>query len=555
METSASELFVRALAEWGLRRVYLSADGAATPLGEALQRSRALHAVIVNSGRTAAYAAAAEARLTGRIALCCAEGSTDTLPMLGVCFEAQLSSAPVVVLSALPGSSPLGTFDAPHLRPEALLQDCCVFCRQAGNPELLLTDAAAALLSAQARRGVSVLTIPSDIASAPVGEMTVPPLSPASAAATPPDKAILLRMAALINSAARVTFLCGIGAASAKQELVTLARRVRAPLAYTLCAKDAMEGDNPCEVGMTGLLGWGAAPVAVADCDLLVLWGTDFPFTEFLPTDTPVIQVDTNEEALGRRIPLALGVHGDAQEVARALFPLIRRNRGDDHLAAARCHHRRRVAELESAVRSPDESAPLRPEYITRLVSDLAEPDAVFTVDTGAPLLWAARYLRTADTRKLLGSFRVGTQTCALASAIGAKSAYPSRQVIALCRADCLQLAELQAILNNKLSVKILAYNPTEKQGQHPCHLADMLRPMGFSTERITTANEAGTAVKQWLSAPGPAMLEAVTDGSICASPPSLRLNRGAQRPLGFTLSCGLKELHRRIYGQCSDAE
>lgn len=550
MDTTAADSLARHLAAWGVKRIYLSTGAGATPLGEALQRCKALHCLTTGSGSTAAQAAVADAQLTGKPAVCCGDCGAGALSMLSAWYEAQRSATPLLALLPLPDSALLGTEDAQNLRSEALLHDCCALYASVNSPARLLPLAAAALRTAQARRSVGVLTVPSDIASSPAPEQLMPPLSLPPQTAAIPDGEAILRMAELINGAARVTFLCGIGSASAKLDLVALARRVQAPLAYTLRAKDVMEGDNPCEVGMTGLMGWGGAPVAVADCDLLVMWGTDFPFSEFLPTGTRVIQVDADAAALGRRVPLVLGVHGDVREVARALLPLIRRHRGDEHLSAARCHHRRCVAEQEAAVRSPDESAPLRPEYLTRLVSDLAEPDAIFTTDTGAPLLWAARYLRTADARRLIGSFRFGVPVCAIAAAIGAKFAYPSRQVIALCCADSLQLDELRTLLREHLAVKILLYNHTLPDGEPPLDTSAVAQTLGLAAFRASTAEEAGNAVKPWLAAPGPALLDAVTDGSICGNPPTLHLHRNLPRTLGFSLTGGLKALHRIIYGK-----
>lgn len=555
MDSTASDTLARALAAWGVKRVYLSAGGAATPLGEALRRCDSLRCILVCNGGGAAHAAVAEAQLTGRSAACCGDCGAGVLAMLCAWYEAQRSSTPLLGLLPLPDSELCGTDDAQNLRPETLLRDCSVLYRRAAHAGQLIPLAAAALRTARARRSVGVLAVPSDVAATPAAEQKAPPLPTPSESAVCPDGEALLRMAELINSAARVTFLCGIGCAEAKQDIVTLARRVQAPIAYTLRAKDVMEGDNPCEVGMTGLMGWGGAPVAVADCDLLVMWGTDFPFAQFLPVQTPVIQVDTDAAALGRRVPLALGVHGDVREVVRALLPLIHRHRGDEHLSAARCQHRRSVAELEGAVRAPDESAPLRPEYIMRLVSDLAEPDAVFTADTGTPLLWAARYLRTADSRRLIGSFRFGSPACALAAAIGAKSAYPSRQVIALCRADTLNVNELRDLLRNNLAVKVFIFNNTEGHAAPPCDMAAIARQLGLGTFRIDSTVEAGAAVKEWLAAHGAALLDAVTDGSICGAPPSLHLHRGAQKPLGFSLEGGLNALHRLLYGAGRDAE
>lgn len=511
-----------------MKRIYLSAGAADTPLGEAMRRCEALHCLLTDSGSTAAQAAVADAQLSGKIAVCCGDCGAGALSMLSAWYEAQRSATPLLALLPLPDSTLLGAEDAQNLHLETLLHDCSALYASVNTPERLLPLAAAALRTALARRSVGVLAVPSDIASSPAPEQVMPPLSLPQKSAAIPDGDALLHMAELINGAGRVTFLCGIGCAEAKQDLVALARRVQAPLAYTLRAKDVLEGDNPCEVGMTGCMGWGGAPVAVSDCDLLILWGTDFPQADYLPRHAAVAQVDTDAAALGRRVPLTLGVHGDVREVARALLPLIRRDRGDEHLSAARCHHRRCVAAMEQPVRAPDEEAPLRAEYITRLVSDLAEPDAVVLAETGSPMLWAARYLRAADARLLLGSFRLGSDSCALAMAIGAKAAFPSRQVIALCHTE--GLSRLSGLLHtmraHHLSVKILLYRQSGKGGSAPHDVAALARSIGLDAERLSEAEHAGAAVKQWLAEHGPALLEVLVAPDTSSAPPSLSLQR-----------------------------
>lgn len=564
MDRTVSDTLAHALVQTGVRRVYGLAGDSLTPLAEALRREKSLRWVSVRHEETAAFAASAEAQLTGRLAVCCGSCGPGTLHLLNGLYDAHRSAAPVLALAAHVATRHLGNGYVQETHPAVLFSDCTAYCEQVSSAEQAPVALAAAARTARARKDVSLLALPADIAAAEAESGTHTPALPLHAVPTPAAEAVQ-QLAELINGAARVTFLCGIGCAAAKADLVALARRVQAPIAYTLRAKDIMEGDNPCEVGMTGIMGWGGAPVAVSDCDLLVMWGTDFPFAEFLPAHTPVAQVDTDAAALGRRVPLALGVHGDAGEVARALLPLIRRERGDEHLSAARCLHRRCVAELEAPVRAPDEEAPLRPEYITRLVSDLAEPDAIFTVGTGTPVLWAARYLRTPDARRLLGSFKHGAYASALPMAIGAKAVFPSRQVIALCSSDGLSMlpGDILTLLQEHLSVKIFVYNGgvpdnAAAESEQTClvqppprlvDLAAMARGMGIAAERISSPQEAGTAVKRWLAEPGPALLDAVTDAGATASPPSLNLQRGVQRSLGYAVTHGLAGIERLLFG------
>jgi len=295
-----------------------------------------------------------------------------------------------------------------------------------------------------------------------------------------------------------------------------------------------------------------------------VMWGTDFPYRDFLPRKGRVIQVDTNAAALGRRVPLAMGVQADAGEVARALLPLINANRPDDFLRSMLSFNSREVAAISQPLRVVDESAPLRPELLTRLVSDHAEPDAVFTVDTGTPDIWCARYLQALGTRRILGSFNHGSMGCALAMAIGAKSVYPKRQVVALCGDGGISMlaGDLLTLLQEGLAVKILVYNNSEldyvaleqlRTGMprpfgtdlHAADFAEIARAMGMRSWRVERVSEAIPAVKDWLAADEPALLDAAVDRHALPLPPALTFMQG----LGYCKGLGEQSAHAALDG------
>jgi pyruvate dehydrogenase (quinone) len=315
---------------------------------------------------------------------------------------------------------------------------------------------------------------------------------------------------------------------------------------------------------MTGLLGWGAAVHAVLDCDVLVMWGTDFPYRDFLPHKAKVVQVDTDAAALGRRVPLALGIQADAGVVARRMLRMVPPNQSDEFLRSMMNYHAREVAAISQCLRVVDEDAPLRPELLTRLVSDHAEPDAVFTVDSGTPDLWCARYLQALGTRRILGSFNHGSMGCALAMAIGAKSACRSRQVIALCGDGGLSMlaGDLLTLLQEGLAVKVLVYNNSEldydaleqlREGiRHPfgtalhtTSSAAVARAMGLRAWRVSRVNETIPAVKEWLAADTPALLDVAVDRHALPLPPTLALMQG----LGYCRSLGEQSAHAALDG------
>ncbi len=307
-------------------------------------------------------------------------------------------------------------------------------------------------------------------------------------------------LARLMNEADSISFFCGAGCAGGREELLALAERVQAPIAYTLAAKDVMEADNPLGIGMVGPLGWGDAGRALHNCDLLILWGTDFPFRNYLPQHGRVAQVDANPAALGRRVPICLGLVGDVGEVARALLPLIHRNRPEEHLNRSRARHGREVVQMHARLSLPPGGA-INAAYLTRLVSNLAEPDAVFCIGLGTPLRWGARYLQAQRRQRLLSPAPGGALIGELVQARRSKAAEPGRQVIALCDDNMREtlVRELPALLHEGLAIKMLLYAHREP---HPDELA------GSSV--LTMAEQAPAVVRRWLGAKRAALLAAL---------------------------------------------
>ncbi len=565
MQKTVSDQVVEMLAAAGVRRIYGMAGDALHPLMEALQRDARIRWVHVRHEETAAFAASAEAQLTGDLAVCCGSCGPGNLHLINGLYDASRSAAPVLALAAHLPTLQIGSHYIHETHPTFFFRECVEYCELSCRPRQVPAVLAEAMRTARARRGVGMLVLPGDVAAMDaVEEAQEAPVLPVVPPQQHAPEPVLRRMAAMLNGATRITFLCGIGCTGAEQDIVALARRLQAPVAYTLRAKDLLEKENPNAVGMSGLLGWGAAVNAVLDCDVLVMWGTDFPYRDFLPKKARVIQVDTNAAALGRRVPLALGVQADTASVARAILSMVNPNRSDDFLRAMRTYNAREIAAISQPLRVVDEDAPLRPELLTRLVSDHAEPDAVFTVDTGTPDIWCARYLQALGTRRILGSFNHGSMGCALAMAIGAKSAHPKRQVIALCGDGGISMlaGDLLTLLQEGLSVKILVYNNSEldyvaiEQMQsgirrpigtalHPTSFAAVARAIGLRSWRISRVNEAIPAIKDWLAAEGPALLDAAVDRHALPLPPGLAI----MQSLGFCKGLGEQSAHASLDG------
>ena len=562
MSKTVSDQLVDALAVAGVERIYGIVGDSLNPVMEALHNDKRLRWVGVRHEETAAFAASAEAQLTGRVAACCGSCGPGNMHLINGLYDAHRSAAPVFALASHIPTISIGSDFFQETHPTHFFEECTSYCelvsRAAQAPQVI----GSALREAVAGHGVGMAVLPGDVAAAPAEDQKWEPAPPCAPGGHPePGEPELSRLAELINAAKRVAFFCGAGCACAREELLELAQKVRAPIAYTLRAKDTMEADNPLGVGMSGLLGWGDATRALHEAELVVLWGTDFPYASFLPEHGRVVQVDVRAEALGHRVPICLGICADAACTARRLLPLVQADRGDEFLDRCLSRHGNEVTRMQRHVRHPDESAPIRPEYLTRLVSDRAEPDAVFTVDTGTPVIWCARYVQGMLRRRILGSFKHGSMACALAMAIGAKAAAPSRQVIALCGDGGLSMlpGDMLTLLQEGLAVKLLVYNnsaldlvaleqeiagmPHFGTALRPANYADIARSMGLNACHIDHAADLPDAVQNWLADQGPALLDVAVDTHDLALPP----DTAVLQALGVTQSLGARPVHHEL--------
>ena len=538
MGKTISERLVEWLVAQGVERIYGIAGDSLNPVLQAISHEPRLRWMHVRHEETAAFAASADAQVSGRLAACCGSCGPGNLHLINGLYDARRSAAPVFALASHIATTNIGTDYFQETHPTHFFAECTEFCEYISCAQHADQIMGAALRSAIDAPGVGMVVLPGDTAATEAA--CADPVLPFSrhCAQLTPNEAEVAQLARLINQSSRVTFLCGAGCRGAHDELIALARRVGAPIAFTLRAKEIMEADNPLAVGMTGLIGWGDATRALHEAELVVLCGTDFPYRAFLPGHGRVAQVDHRAEALGRRIPICLGVHADVAPTVRMLLPLVQQDRGDEFLARSLSRHGKQLLRMQAAVRHVDEHASIRPEYLTRLVSDYAEPDAIFTVDTGTPVIWVARYVQAQLHRRIIGSFRHGSMACALAMAIGAKAAFTSRQVIAVCGDGGLSMlpGDLLTLLQERLSVKILVLNnsaldfvaleqelsdmPNVGTALRNTDYAALARGMGLVATRVEYPAELPGAVRSWLLAQGPALLDVVVDSSALALPP-----------------------------------
>ncbi|GAA4832236.1 ubiquinone-dependent pyruvate dehydrogenase [Luteimicrobium xylanilyticum] len=551
MATTVADVMVSALKHSGVERVYGIPGDSLNGFVDALRRDGGVDWVHVRHEEAAAFAAAADAALTGELAVCvgsCGPGNTHLINGL---YDAQRSGVPVLAIAAqIPGPEIGGEyFQETH--PQAIFAECSVYTELVSTPQTAERIFEIAMRQAVERRGVAVVVVPAEVflAKAPTALLQPSPIRAASPIVRPSEDE-LREAAGLLDGSSRVTILAGAGCAGARAEVLALAERIQAPIVHTLRGKEILEHDNPYDVGMTGLLGFASGYKAIAEADAVVLLGTDFPYRQFLPPGKTYVQVDVRGERLGRRAGLALGLVGTVRDTCAALTPLLRTGRDSHHLDAARRHYRHTRSQLDSFAVDDHNRAPIHPEYVARVLDDLADEDAVFTVDVGSPVVWAARYLRMNGARRLIGSFNHGTMANALPHAIGAQAAHATRQVITLSGDGGLAmlLGELLTLTQMDLPVKVVVFNNqaldfvevemkaagivnwgTELTNPDFAALAESVGLLG---RRVTRPDDLEDALKEALAHPGPALVEVLTARQELSIPPAIT----AEQAKGFSL-------------------
>jgi len=390
----------------------------------------------VRHQEAAAFAAAADAHLTGELAVCAGSCGPGNLHLINGLFDCQRSRVPVLAIAAHIPSAEIGSGYFQETHPQELFRECSHYCELVSDPAQMPRSLEIAIRTAVAERGVSVLVIPGDVALKPAANPTsskASSLTPKPPIVVPADREID-ELAALLNEDQRITILCGSGCANAHDEVVALAARLKAPIVHSLKGKEFVEHDNPFDVGPTGLIGFASGYFAMIDTDILLMLGTDFPYRQFYPkgSNVRIAQVDIRPGQLGRRVSLDLGLVGDVGATLRSLLPKLAEKQNDRHLVEAVNHYGRTRRELDDAARGKAGSGRVHPQQVAKALSDLASGDAVFTFDVGLPVAWAARYLRMNGKRRLVGSLWHGSMANAMPMALGAQAAFPGRQVISL---------------------------------------------------------------------------------------------------------------------------
>lgn len=535
----------------GVQRVYGLSGDSLNGFTDALRRSGEISWEHVRHEETAAFAAAADAGLTGQLAVCAGSCGPGNLHLINGLFDAQRSRVPVLAIAAHIPRSEIGSEYFQETHPQELFRECSVYREMVSTPEMLPRILHMAMRAAVEERGVAVVVIPGEIflQKADATAWQSRPVLP-SRSVVRPDDAALRDAAAMLNEAQAVTILGGAGVEGAHDELVQLAATLHAPVVHALRGKECIEYDNPYDVGMTGLLGFASGYKAIKESDLLLMLGTDFPYQQFYPDHAKVIQVDIRGRHLGRRTPIDLGLVGSVGDTLSALQPMLRQKTDRTHLDRSLKHYRRTRKTLDDLAVNDRDRTPIRPEYVAALVNTLASDDAVFTADVGSPVVWAARYLAMNGRRRLLGSFNHGTMANALPHAIGAQTAFPQRQVVALSGDGGLTMlfGELITLIQNRLPVKVVVFNNSSlnfvelemKAAGIVTFGTDLVNPdfaavaqsMGVFGRRVERPDELESALAAAFAVSGPAVVDVVTARQELSIPPAIT----AEQAKGFSL-------------------
>ncbi len=549
--TTLAEQFVEVLRQAGVERIYGVVGDSLNPIVDAVRRTDGIEWVHVRNEEAGAFAAAAEAQLTGRLAVCagsCGPGNTHLIQGL---FDAHRSGAPVLALASQIPTGEIGTDFFQETHPERLFTECSHYCELISQPEQMPRLLHIAIREALGRGGVAVVVLPGDIAHKQAEHPTGTTSLLIETGAVVPPSSQVQAFAEQLNAARSVLLFCGAGVRGAHSEVMQLAGQLLAPVGHALRGKEWIQFDNPYDVGMSGLLGYGACYDAMQAADLVVLLGTDFPYDTFLP-QAHTVQVDQDATHLGRRSSLDLAVHGDIRETLRAVLPMLRQKTDRSFLDRMLHEHARKLEEVVGAyTRDIEHHIPIHPEYAARILDELAADDAIFTVDTGMCNVWAARYITPNGRRRVIGSFKHGSMANALPHAIGAQFAYPGRQVISMSGDGGLGmlLGELLTVRLHDLPVKIVAFNnsslgmvklemlvdglPDFETDHRPVDYASIAQAVGIDAIHVEAPGDVHNALSEAMGRSGPVLVDLVTDSNALSIPPHISV----EEVKGFALA------------------
>lgn len=550
MSKTIADLLVETLSDAGVQRIWGVTGDSLNGINDSLRRFKRIEWVPVRHEETAAFAAGAEAAVTGKLAVCAGSCGPGNMHLINGLYDCWRNRVPVLAIAAHIPSTEIGLGYFQETHPQALFRECADFVELVSNPAQMPEILYRAMNTAIGKQGVAVLVLPGDVALS-----EAPAASPRHWVAEQPQRVAptsteIDRLVGLLNQAKAPAILAGAGCAGAHTELVSVAKALKAPIVHALRGKEYVEYDNPYDVGMTGLIGFSSGYHTLMSADAVLMLGTGFPYRAFYPKEATMIQVDRDPTALGRHTTLSLGIAADVRETLSALLPKLAERSDTTFLDHALAHYHKARSGLDELAQPAGAGKPVHPQHLMRLVSELAAEDAVFTADVGTPTVWAARYLKMNGRRRLLGSFNHGSMANAMLQALGAQAAQPHRQVISLSGDGgfTMMMGDMLTAVQQKLPIKIILFNNSSlgfvamemKAGGyldtatdlHNPDFAAMAKVVGFTSFRVEDSTNLKETLTQALAHPGPVLVDVRTERNELIMPPKVQIGHAK----GFSL-------------------
>ena len=550
MSKTIADLLVETLSDAGVQRIWGVTGDSLNGINDSLRRFKRIEWVPVRHEETAAFAAGAEAAVTGKLAVCAGSCGPGNMHLINGLYDCWRNRVPVLAIAAHIPSTEIGLGYFQETHPQALFRECADFVELVSNPAQMPEILYRAMNTAIGKQGVAVLVLPGDVALS-----EAPAASPRHWVAEQPQRVAptsteIDRLVRLLNQAKAPAILAGAGCAGAHTELVSVAKAMKAPIVHALRGKEYVEYDNPYDVGMTGLIGFSSGYHTLMSADAVLMLGTGFPYRAFYPKEATMIQVDRDPTALGRHTTLSLGIAADVRETLSALLPKLAERSDTTFLDHALAHYHKARSGLDELAQPAGAGKPVHPQHLMRLVSELAAEDAVFTADVGTPTVWAARYLKMNGRRRLLGSFNHGSMANAMLQALGAQAAQPNRQVISLSGDGgfTMMMGDMLTAVQQKLPIKIILFNNSSlgfvamemKAGGyldtatdlHNPDFAAMAKVAGFTSFRVEDSTNLKETLTQALAHPGPVLVDVRTERNELIMPPKVQIGHAK----GFSL-------------------
>ena len=550
MSKTIADLLVETLSDAGVQRIWGVTGDSLNGINDSLRRFKRIEWVPVRHEETAAFAAGAEAAVTGKLAVCAGSCGPGNMHLINGLYDCWRNRVPVLAIAAHIPSTEIGLGYFQETHPQALFRECADFVELVSNPAQMPEILYRAMNTAIGKQGVAVLVLPGDVALS-----EAPAASPRHWVAEQPQRVAptsteIDRLVGLLNQAKAPAILAGAGCAGAHTELVSVAKALKAPIVHALRGKEYVEYDNPYDVGMTGLIGFSSGYHTLMSADAVLMLGTGFPYRAFYPKEATMIQVDRDPTALGRHTTLSLGIAADVRETLSALLPKLAERSDTTFLDHALAHYHKARSGLDELAQPAGAGKPVHPQHLMRLVSELAAEDAVFTADVGTPTVWAARYLKMNGRRRLLGSFNHGSMANAMLQALGTQAAQPNRQVISLSGDGgfTMMMGDMLTAVQQKLPIKIILFNNSSlgfvamemKAGGyldtatdlHNPDFAAMAKVAGFTSFRVEDSTNLKETLTQALAHPGPVLVDVRTERNELIMPPKVQIGHAK----GFSL-------------------